>query len=214
MNLNVSAGEVVRAAHVRELARLARERTYLPGHNVRLRQTLKGVVVEAMEQRTAWHHMWEADLQGDRVAVSPGLVNGRMPWVDDGGGLRPMDGFDAKGKEDKRGRPLLRLREADFNAEGFSWIVVRVRLAASGAMALPEDGGLELVQSPRATWLNGGSTDVVIEGRHCGDYPLALLRRPQGEKGLGTLTQCAMFPLNHRFVAAGEGRPGTHFFWV
>lgn len=214
MSLRVSPGDVVRAAHVRELARLVRERTYLPGHNVRMRQTAHGVVFEALEQRVAWHHMWEPRLQGDFAAVSPGLVNGRMPWVDDGHGPRPMDGLDAEGKEDKRGRPLLRLRETIFNAAGYSWIVARVRLAASGAMALPEDGGLTLEQTARATWLNGGSTDVVIEGRHCGDYPLAVLRRRPREKGLGTLTPCAMFPLNHRFVAGMEGAPGAHFFWV
>lgn len=211
--LRVRAGDEVLASHVRELNALIEERTYIAGHNVRARVVPGfGVYFEAEEQFANWSHPWSVTLEGDRARVSPGLLNGVwMPRVRDRGVLRALDGLDDKGVADPLGPPTLKLSAREFGADGYSWIVLRVKInPATGRLIAAKDGGVTLEQSAEMTWHNGGAEDV----ESTGDCPLAMLRRAVADSAsLGKLTQVAMFHLNHRFVAAKTG-PGTHFFWV
>lgn len=213
--LRVERGQPVQARHVRDLAQMIDERTYIAGYNVRRRETLHGVIFEAIEQQMSWHHPWETDLAGDTARVAPGVLNGEMPWLDDGQGWRPLDGLTEEGERHPKGAPTLKLYPAMFTPEGYSWGALRVFVdVQTGKRTKPKAGGLTLVQTMQETWQNGGSIDQVeADGRHYGDFPLFTLRRPKADKtSLGRLTQNAMFHQQHRFVA-GE-KKGTHFFWA
>lgn len=211
----VRAGETIRERHVNGLSEMVAERTYRAGRGCRARVVPGfGVYFEVEKQSVSWHHAWEVKLSGAEATVAPGLLNGEMPWVDDGRGLRALDGLDDEGEKLAAGVPGLRLSEETFSDAGYSWIALRVEIApATGARVEAKLGGLTVVQTMENSWMNGGSRDVVEKGKHYGHYPLAMMRRAKSEtEGFGTLTQNAMFHLQHRFVA-GEKR-GTHFFWV
>jgi hypothetical protein len=207
--LNVQAGDPLRAGMIRDFARLINERAIIPGVGVRL-SFIEGVgcMVEAEEQNQEWVHPWLTFLSGDRASVIAGAVNTLMPWLDG----RPLDGLDAKGKADPKGAPTLQLKPETFDADGYSWIVIRAKVdLATGKILDPKDGGLTLAQTKVRTWRDGGSID--IEG--AGDHPIAQLRRlPEAKEGFGSLSQISFFNMQHRYVKGEGDQPGRHFFFA
>lgn len=216
----IAEGDYVEAAHIRLLAEQHIARKILPGSGVRV-QTIPGhgTRIESDHQPAVFDHPWKGKKAGANATLMPGLVNTLMPWLaDTKGPLRPMDGLTPEGEAHPKGVPSLALREDLFDAEGNSWIVVRAyRNETDGTLLKPQDGGLTLAQVAKRTWENGRSIDQEdVDGRHYGDEPLCLLRRPAAQKkGLGKLYQVSMFHKKHIFLPAAEkGATGSHLFYV
>lgn len=212
--LYLNPGDYLEARHVAEFARLLEERTYLPGYGCRMQYIPgMGAMIEAETQQASFLSVWHTSLSGRMARVGAGRVNTALPWLaDDLGPLRPLDGQDEKGAAHPVGAPLLGLKPELFTDDGYSWIVVRVKIdPATGKMLTPQAGGLTIAQTNVVTWQDGGSIDV--DGT--GDHPVTMLRRPVSDTaGLGKITPNVYFNLQHRFVAGGEGQKGRHQFWV
>lgn len=213
-NLFPEDGDILSAGLVRGLASAAQETTLLRGADYLVQPVSgQGVRIVPIRKPTVWEHSWMTTLQGASAIIRPGLVNTVMPWLADSAGpLRALDGLDADLKKHKSGVPRLELKDTLFDKDGYSFIVIRVKIdKATGLMAKPAEGGLTIAQTAETTWLDGASLDR--DG--VGDCPIAFLRRAVSAKnGLGKVFQVRYFPINHRYQAGENGGSAKHWFLV
>lgn len=218
--LDLQAGDLIEARHVRDLARLHLQSRLLPGVGYRIRIIPgRGYLIELDSSLAAmFEGLWDTTLSGGTATVKPGLVNLRMPWLADAAGpLRPLDGLTGDGEPHDNGVPVLKLDPALYDEAGYSWICIRAFIDfESGLLLKAEEGGLTLAQTATVSWGDGGSVDQVAgDGRHYGDWPVAMLRRPKKDtKGFGKVHQNLFFNQQHRFVRGEAGATGRHFFWL
>jgi hypothetical protein len=208
--LRVKSGDTIRARLVDELVRQIEDRTVTAGVNCRVHAIPGvGVSVEALAPPQNFPHPWDTGISGNQAAISVGLVNGSVPYVN---GVS-MDGLDASGNALPGGAPKLQLDESLYDVTGRSWICVQVTVDPASGQILPlAKGGLSIVQAKQIYVGEGGALDQ----DNTGLWPLCMLRRPSSAtSGYGTLYDVAYFNLNHRYVvAANQGGPARHFFWV
>lgn len=138
-----------------------------------------------------WSHPWKCGFSVDQVSIRLGLVNGLEPYLDG----RLMSGKDAEGNADPKGVPVLRLKAEEYDDTGRSFICIRIRLNEGGKILEDEytADDLRIIQS---------KTRILAPGRE-GQHVIAVLRRPKGDSGFGTLKQVGMHDYQHGFSRAG-----------
>ena len=181
------------------LAKAVREWRWFQGEGIRILDTPLGATIIREPDSLAFNHPWRVSGGAGICTVSPGFVEGVLPWIDG----RPIDGLAANGAPDPRGVPTLKLADL-FDDNGYSWIALRLLCDKDLKLLASEKKGAEILQTNVRTWGGGYSLAVKSGDGWQGDYPIALLRRT-GKTGFGSLFQLAHFNI--------RCRPRTGKFW-
>jgi len=198
------AGDLISASKLRAMEEQSKLSEVQVGPGIRVSRLAGiGTLVEVEQRTISWSHPWEVRFKGsEKLEVTPGLVNGLMPKIDN----VPMDGLDEEGKPHRNGKPLLK-----FKPKGdVAWVCVCVRTDGTTLTTNGDCLAIDVVE--KSTWRDGGSLDEKGGGAlHVGHYPLAWMRR---EKGVWKIYQIAHFCLQWQFSKETETRKARHWFWV
>jgi hypothetical protein len=196
--LEVHPGDEITLEREDDLLAEIKERTAVGGLNTRVVRMGTRQIVHFDPPMPSWNHSWKATLQGTRLGMRTGLINGYEPQID---GV-PLGG-DARNRP-----PTLALSLDKYDDEGRSWIALQVTRMGDAPEAIDkiDPKTLTIVQLKAIPGLSGsGSADVDGKG-YCA---LAVLkRRADQTRSYGQVHQIRFRDLSHRYSVASK----RHFF--
>jgi hypothetical protein len=134
---------VLQAARRLEAATSFKQVKLVTNPNLKKRQTPNGTVIKYLTPDT-WEHPFRVSTSADYIRITPGTVNGLMPYVANAftGTMTRLNGLDDKGvyNHDDGAVGILRLDKSKINDDGGLYVMVRVRRdKSSGTLGVKSD---------------------------------------------------------------------------
>lgn len=195
-DLSVRAGDHLTASLWNDFWHQAAKNRLVGGQGVLVRDSEDGQIINFRPNIRPFIGDFKVSLQGRQSTIGRGFVNGYEPLI---------DGIKISGEKGIQPPLILSDTEDLYDSSGRSFIAIEGEIDPDkGSLIVPKNGEgdlkLRIVQV----------REIKVTGL-LGFKEIAVLRRPASQKkGLGELTQIAMFSYQHRTARRGDS--WEHFF--